>query len=173
MEKKEVRCRALNNCGYLTIEMALLFPLILFLIVTICFIGIYELELARLQSSMQRVLAYASLSYKKSSDLTLGVVNIKQRNQQPLFSFSSSEEEKELVRLLKQEIQDGFCTITVKQVKANIGRKHMKLTVQIQTKAKLLHYTNEKGQIHRVCCQVDVGDFSDWIRSHQTEEEEE
>lgn len=173
MEKKEVRCGALNNCGYLTIEMALLFPLILFLIVTICFIGIYELELARLQSSMQRVLAYASLSYKKSSDLTLGVVNIKQRKQQPMFSFSSSEEEKELVRLLKQEIQDGFCTITVKQVKANIGRKHMKLTVQIQTKAKLLHYTNEKGQIHRVCCRVDVGDFSDWIRSHQTEEEEE
>ncbi len=173
MKKKTTRRWSLDDRGYLTIEMALLFPLILFLIVTICLIGIYEWELARLQSSMHRVLAYASVSYKKSSDLTLGAVNIKQRNQQPLFSLSSTEEEKELIRLFKQEIQDGFCTITVKQIKANIGRKQMKLTAQVQTKAKLLHYISEKRQVHTVCCLVDGGDFSDWIRSRQTDEKEE
>ena len=95
-----------ENKGMITVEMALLFPLLLFSILCMCSLGLYFMDIARINGNVQEILVYASESVGKGEDIAIGTVSMKKRNTRKLFQVSYASEKKQLEQAIYTELRN-------------------------------------------------------------------
>lgn len=152
-----MECRK-NNRGMITIEMALLFPLLLFSVLCMCSLGLYFMDIAKLNSKVQEVLVYASESVGRGEDTAIGSVSMKKRNQKELFRVSYTAEKQELEAAIRRELANRLLYVKLDKVKIFINGSEIRATVDYRAGNSLWYWFSLREQkavvqqdVQRIC----------------------
>lgn len=147
-----------GNDGMITVEMALLFPLLLFSILCICSLGFYFMDMARLDSKVQEVLVYASESVGRGEDVAIGLVSMKKRNRQALFPVSYTRQEQQLEQAIRTELENKLLYTKLEKITVSISSAEIRASVNYQAESNLWYWFSlrrEEGvikqRVRRIC----------------------
>lgn len=129
-----------ENKGMITVEMALLFPLILFSILCMCSLGLYFMDIARLNGNVQEILVYASESVGKGEDIAIGTISMKKRNTRKLFQVSYASEKKQLEEAVRTEVRNQLLYVNLKRVRIFINGTQIQATIDYEAAHNLWYW---------------------------------
>lgn len=146
-----------QNKGVITVEMALLFPVLLFSILCMCSLGLYFMDIARLNGKVQEILVYASETVGKGEDIAIGTVSMKKRNTRNLFQISYASEKKQLEEAVRTELKNQLLYVSLKRVKVIINGTEIQAIIDYEAAHNLWYWFSLreeksviKQKVHRI-----------------------
>ena len=147
-----------KNSGMITVEMALLFPLLLFSILCMCSLGLYFMDVAKLSGKVQEVLVYASESVGRGEDIAIGRVSMKKRNKHKLFPISYASEKRQLEEAIYRELKNQLLYVKLDRVKVAVNSSEIRATVNYRADNNLWHWFSVREdsavmqqKVQRIC----------------------
>ena len=120
----------------MTVEAALLMPLILFVVFSLIYLAFYLHDISRIQGIVDDALKKASLSFKHDSNFITGetnYANINERGAFYLITGSTKQEEETLQKYLQNKLSRGLFITKISgiQTEANKWRIYIRVNVEI------------------------------------------
>jgi hypothetical protein len=124
--KKSVR-------GSVTVEAALVMPLIVFIIFALLYLTFFLHDKSRIQNAVDKTLHKAALTVKHEADISSGEVYYEDINNRGVFYLpfgSTEEEENKIWDYVSRELQNGLLIADISNIKVNAGKFKIQITVE-------------------------------------------
>lgn len=150
--------------GMLTVEAAILVPIIFFLIMAMFYIALYYLDEAKVYGSCDEAMEFASQSVGRSKDLTVGSFSMAKRNNGSLYQINYTRERKELEQLIQEKLKGRLLLLSLRKVKVSINEYQIQLQIKLQGKTDIWQYLHLGTVTYSYRRRVEMGNYSDWLR---------
>ncbi len=119
--------------GSLTVEAALLLPMIVFLICSLIVLAFYLHDRNRMEGLLDEVLMKGALATKHEADVRTGRVeyeNIRKRGVLYLLIGDTKQQEQELQEYLRELSDQGFFLTEITDIRVEVSKLKMKITLE-------------------------------------------
>jgi hypothetical protein len=155
-----------KNSGMITVETAMVFPLVVFAILAMLYVGLLFMDKAKVCGISELVVRYATQSITKSDDLAVGSYSIAERNDRSLYQLSYSEEESDVVERVRSELQGKLLILQIQQCEVSVKQDKMKVSLSLSGRTKIWSVLHLDGVSMEVEHAYEMGDYAAYMRRH-------
>jgi hypothetical protein len=151
-----------HNKGSLTVEAALIMPIVIFIIFAVMYLSFYLHDRCRIQGIVDRTLHKAELTLKHKADFPSGEVKFEDINDRGVFYLffdNTKNDEENIGAYLQNELKRGLFFIKINSINVTVNKFGIAISVEAKVpisffgvtnlwKPNYLVLTNASGPIH-------------------------
>lgn len=134
----QIKYRIKNQVrGSLTVEAALILPMIFYLLFSLFYLTFYLYDMNRVHGYLDKILYRTSMLVKHESDITSGKIQYTKINQRGVFYVLTGNTEmleEDIRKYIAEELSDGLFMMRVTDIQAKVEKDKIEAKIEIKTK---------------------------------------
>lgn len=134
-----------NESGIITVEAALIMPMIVFILFALMYLSFYLHDKCRVQGIVDQILHKAELTVKHEADYSTGEIyyeNISNRGVFYLPFGNTTMDEDNIRRYLQMKLESGLFLVKVTDIQVDVGKFNITISVKANLPISLPGVTN-------------------------------